>query len=178
MVTVRNAMLGDCAAIARVQVDSYRTAYAGIFPQEYLDSFTYEEQEQDWRDLLSSGGEDIVLVAELDGAIAGHALGRPGPTGIPPYDCELVALHVRRERQRQGIGSALAAALADALRGKGCKSMMLWVLAQNPSRQFYERLGAGLLAQTQITNGAVEVAYGWKEIQILSPPDRIEPQTH
>jgi GNAT superfamily N-acetyltransferase len=141
MVTIRTTTLDDCAAIARVQVDSYRAAYAGIFPQEYLDGFTYEEQEQDWRELLSSGGEDIVPVAEADGAIAGYALGRPEPVGITPYDCELVALHVRRERQRQGVGGALAAAMADALRAKGCKSMMLWVLAKNPARRFYERLG-------------------------------------
>lgn len=168
MVAIRNATLDDCPAIARVQVDSYRTAYAGIFPQEYLDGFTYKEQEQDWRGLLSSGSDDILLVAEVDGSITGYALGRPAATGIPPYDCELLALHVRRERQRQGIGTALAAAMADALRGKGCKSMMLWVLAENPSRQFYERLGARLLPQTQIANGAVEVAYGWKNVERLS----------
>ena len=47
MVEVRRAALDDCATIARAQMDSYRTAYAGIFPQEYLDGFSYEEQEQD-----------------------------------------------------------------------------------------------------------------------------------
>ena len=165
---IRNAALDDCAAIARVQVDSYRATYAGIFPQEYLDGFTYEEQEQDWRGLLSAGGAYIVLVAEADGVIAGYALGRPAPTGGAPYDCELVALHVRREFQKQGVGSRLAAAMADALHDRGCRSLMLWVLADNPARRFYERLGGRLLDETQITNGAVEVAYGWDDIASLS----------
>ena len=40
--------------IARVQVDSYRAAYAGIIPQRYLDQFSYEEQEQDWRDWITA----------------------------------------------------------------------------------------------------------------------------
>jgi hypothetical protein len=49
--------------LARVQVDSYRTAYAGMFPADSLARFTYDEQEQDWRDLLETGG-DVLLVAE------------------------------------------------------------------------------------------------------------------
>ncbi|MFU8773596.1 MAG: hypothetical protein ACNA8H_14410 [Anaerolineales bacterium] len=46
------ATIEDSAGLARVQVDSYRTAYAGIFPQAYLAHFTHEEQ--DWRNLLMS----------------------------------------------------------------------------------------------------------------------------
>jgi hypothetical protein len=51
---IRKATIVDSAGLARVQVDSYRTAYAGIFPPAYLDHFTYEEQEQDYRNLLTS----------------------------------------------------------------------------------------------------------------------------
>lgn len=161
---IRQATPDDCAALARVQVDSYRTAYAGIFPQEVLDGFTYDEQEQDWRDLLASDTKDILLVAEVGGGIAGYALGRPGPTGIAAYDSELVAVHVRREFQGQGAGSRLVAAVAQALEAQGCRSLMLWVLADNPARRFYERLGGRLLDETQTTLGAVEVAYGWLDI--------------
>jgi len=168
MVNVRKATMDDCAAIARVQVDSYRTAYAGIFPQEYLDGFTYAEQEQDWRELLSSRRDDILLVAETDSSeVVGYALGRPGPTGIAPYDCELVALHVRRAVQRQGIGGRLMAATVRALCQRDCESLMLWVLAENPARRFYERLGGQLLSRTQIALGAVEVAYGWRDMESL-----------
>jgi hypothetical protein len=38
---IRPAVLDDCPALARIQVDSYRTAYAHIFPQSYIDHFTY-----------------------------------------------------------------------------------------------------------------------------------------
>jgi len=33
---VRNATFADCAAIARLQVNSYRSAYASLMPAEYL----------------------------------------------------------------------------------------------------------------------------------------------
>ena len=36
MIEVREAVPEDSPGIARVQVDSYRTAYAGLFPEPYL----------------------------------------------------------------------------------------------------------------------------------------------
>ncbi|MEJ2212461.1 MAG: GNAT family N-acetyltransferase [Anaerolineae bacterium] len=105
---IRRANVHDSAALAHLQVDSYRSAYAALLPQSYLDHFTYEEQEQDWRDLLSSATSDVLYIAETDsGEGVGYALGRAGPTEIPPYDGEVVALHVRPTHQGQGLGRRL-----------------------------------------------------------------------
>src|SRR3954452_8814411 len=103
----REAAPEDSAGLARVQVDSYRTAYKDLLPDDYLAQFTYEEQEQDWRDLMASPTGDILLVAESDdGEILGYALGRLLAEG-GTYTGELVALHVRAPHQRQGVGTAL-----------------------------------------------------------------------
>jgi GNAT superfamily N-acetyltransferase len=167
-VEIRRARVDDSAGLARVQVDSYRTAYAGIFPQAYLDRFTYQEQEQDWRDLLSSEGEDELYVAETDaGEIVGYALGRPGFSEVPPYDSELIAFHVQRSHQKQGVGRQLLSVLAGQLWHRGCKSLMLWVLEENPSRAFYEEMGGQLLSARKASQAAVEVAYGWASLEGL-----------
>jgi len=147
-VNIREANPGDCASIAHVQVDSYRNAYAGILPQEYLAHFTYEEQEQDWRDLLSADQHDLLYVAENDsGDIVGYALGRAQGDQDTSYDSELVALHVRRSYQRQGIGKRLIAAVAERLKQQGCRSLMLWVLDKNPVRSFTNGWGDNALAR-------------------------------
>jgi GNAT superfamily N-acetyltransferase len=170
---VRKAKIEDSASLARIQVDSYWTSFAGILPQSYLDGFTYVEQEQDWRDWFSSGSRDILYVAETGkGEVAGYALGRHGPTAVADYDSELVALHIRRGHHRQGIGRRLVAAAAGWLGQQGCTSLMLWVLADNPATGFYGRLGGELLGSRIITLGrgditAVEVAYGWPCIESL-----------
>jgi ribosomal protein S18 acetylase RimI-like enzyme len=167
-VRIRPAMIEDSAGIARVQVDSYRTAYAGIFSRAYLEQFTYEEQEQDWRDWNSSRPEDLLYVAELDtGEIVGYALARPDPGAPPPYDSELIALHVRGPYQRQGLGRSLVAAVAEQLAQRGSRSVMLWVLEENRARGFYERLGGRLLDERQVSGGQPEVAYGWPAIGTL-----------
>jgi GNAT superfamily N-acetyltransferase len=170
-VRIRKAKIDDSAGLAKVQVDSYRTAYAGIFPQAYLDQFSYEEQEQDWRDWISSRPEDVLYVAVLEpGGIVAYALARPGPTQIAPYDSELMALHVVRPHQRQGIGRWLVAAVAGQLQQKGCSSLMLWVLEENRARGFYERLGGHLLGESKVSwCEKLEVAYGWPEIEMLVP---------
>ena len=87
---IRQAKLGDAAGIARVQVDSYRVAYAGIWPAAVLDRLSYREQERDWRDWITANPDDVLYLAELStGEIVGYALGRCGPTEIAPYDSEV-----------------------------------------------------------------------------------------
>ena len=116
MLEIRPATPQDSLAIASIQVDSYRTAYAPILPAKYLDHFTVAEQEQDWQDWFRANTGQILYVAVTEsGELAGYALGKRYPDELPPYDSELVALHVRRNAQQQGIGQRLVAAIARAL---------------------------------------------------------------
>lgn len=170
---IRKAEIRDSAGLAHVQVDSYRTAYVPIFPQSYLEHFTYEEQTQDWRDLLASEMDDVLYVAVNDAEeVVGYVLGRP-VGDIPPYDAELVALHVRSTYQRQGIGTELIATIAKALMDEGCASIMLWTLEKNPVRALYERLGGQFLGEKDWGGNATfgvdvrEVTYGWPIIEDL-----------
>jgi hypothetical protein len=66
MIQIRRATINDSAGIARVQVDSYRTAYAGIFSPAYLEHFTVEEQMQDWYDWMMNRPRDLLYVAQTD----------------------------------------------------------------------------------------------------------------
>ncbi|MBN2548530.1 MAG: GNAT family N-acetyltransferase [Anaerolineales bacterium] len=176
---IRFPTLDDCAQIAEIQVDSYRSAYASMLPAEYLANFTYEEQEQDWRNLLSDENRDILLVAEIgNGILAGYALGCPGVILEYALESELVALHVRKSHHRQGVGQRLIAAMAAELHRHGCISMLLWTLEGNSARQMYEKLG-GVLVGKKPWDGnqdfgleVYEVAYGWPDITKLLPAEK------
>jgi ribosomal protein S18 acetylase RimI-like enzyme len=168
MFTVRRATLKDCPGIAKTQVDSYRTAYAGLFPQPYLDHFTYEEEEQDWRDLLSADLDDILLVAvSPEDQVLGYVLARANPDSYPGYDAEVIALHVNRSQQGEGIGKALMRSAVEQLIERNCQSVMLWTLKENKVRTWYAQLDGQLIAEKsqQVNDWVVyEVAYGWKNI--------------
>lgn len=175
---VRKAEAGDCHAIAEIQVDSYRTTYAGIFPPTYLAKFDVDEQTQDWLELLASRPDDILLVAVAeDGQTAGYVLARAEPDIYPGYDSEIVALHVRHLWQRRGAGHALFMTALFQLQEKECRRVMLWTLEKNPIRGWYERLGGQVIGRKNYeVDGwdVVEVAYGWADMKPGDLPARPE----
>jgi hypothetical protein len=48
---IREATMTDVAAIARVHVESWRTTYKGLLPDDYLANLTYEQREPRWREI-------------------------------------------------------------------------------------------------------------------------------
>ena len=170
---IREARAVDAAAIARVHVDSWRTTYAGILPSDFLASLSYEEREQSWsRTLSAPDGRSFTCVAEDgEGRIVGFASGGREREGDPTYRGELYAIYVLAQCQRRGIGSRLTAAVVRRLVEQDIDSMLLWVLAGNPSRGFYENLGARRIREKPAKVGGIEVievAYGWSNLQSLS----------
>lgn len=173
-VQIRTVLPADSNALAHIQVDSYQTAYRGIFPDEMLDTFSYAEQEKDWLDWMDEKPADRLLVAETEsGEIVGYALARPGATKLPPYDGEVLALHIRRDHQQQGIGRALFVEAARELQAQGSLSLLVWVLELNlPAIRFYERMGGKPTGRQVIDleregTALVELAYGWLDINRL-----------
>jgi ribosomal protein S18 acetylase RimI-like enzyme len=168
---IRPAVLSDGASLAKVQVDSYRSAYASLLPKAYIEAFTYKEQEQDWLELLGAGTNDILLVAtSAEKQVIGYVLARAVPEIYPGYDSEIVAMHVRQAFQRHGIGKALMSKAIEGLQERDCKSVMLWTLKNNTTRQWYERLDGKLLGEKNYKINdldVTEVAYGWENITAL-----------
>jgi ribosomal protein S18 acetylase RimI-like enzyme len=169
--TIRKALLEDCPGLARIQVDSYRTAYAGIFPDAYLAQFNYQEQEGDWRDWLISKPKDILLVAVADSdQVIGYALTRVEVDIYPGYAAEILAIHVTHLRQGRGVGKALLKHTVAELQYRGCPSVMLWTLKQNSTRNWYKKLGAKRLGEKSYPiehRDIVEIAYGWDTLESL-----------
>ena len=174
---IRQARLEDAASIARVRIDTWRTTYRGIVPEEFLDSMSYEENTQRWGERLRNPESQAgVFVAENDdGQVVGFVAGGPGRDNDPIYKGELHAIYILQAYQGQGIGRRLTIALVEALLLQGIESMLLWVLAANPSRRFYEALGGELVKASQFDIAGVsidEVAYGWLDIRTILKEQR------
>jgi GNAT superfamily N-acetyltransferase len=169
---IRTATIADVAAIARVHVESWRTTYKGILPDDYLADMAYEQRERLWRGILSKpGGQRLVYVAEeTPGNIVGFASGGQERGGDPVYTGELYAIYLLEGWQRQGIGRRLTVAVVRQLIQWGLRSLLIWVLAQNPSRRFYEALGGRQVREKLVITGGVqliEIAYGWPDASTL-----------
>ncbi len=169
---IRVATLADVAAVARVHVDSWRTTYQGFVPEAFLAGLAYADREIMWRRALSrSGSRSVICVAEADhGHIVGFAAGGPERSGDTAYTGQLYAIYVLDGWQRQGTGRQLTVTLVERLVDTGFASLLVWVLAENPSRRFYEALGGQYVREQPVTIGGaelVEVAYGWLDARTI-----------
>ncbi len=169
---VREARPTDAPAIARVHVDIWRTTYRGIVPDEVLANLSYAEREAMWTKILGeTTARGFRYVAEDDtGAIVGFAAGGAEQNGDPQYTGQLYAVYLLAASQGQGVGWQLVAAVARDLSRQGFGSMLVWVLAANPARRFYEALGGQQLRTRVATISGVEleeVCYGWPDITML-----------
>ena len=170
MTTIRPAVVGDALAITRVHVEGWRTTYRGLVPDAYLDSLSLEPRRMVWERRLAHPEPGYVIFAAEDerGEVVGFADGGPNRDveTAERYAGELYAIYLLPEARRHGIGARLMRAVAAALAAKGMRSLLVWALAENPSRPFYERMGGRMVREAPIEIGGltlVEVAYGWSE---------------
>jgi GNAT superfamily N-acetyltransferase len=160
---IRRAGPADAAAIARVYVDSWRQAYQGQLPASYLDKLDYAAFERHWRQTFAARGWAFVA-AESDEVVGIASGGRARRQNLASG--EIYVLYVLAERHGQGIGRGLFDACHFELAKRGHVGTLIWVLASNPARSFYEHLGGKRVAENMLTIGGTqvrEVGYLWRD---------------
>lgn len=164
---VRPARLKDAKALARIYIETWRSAYPGILADKVLLALSPARQEAVWAEVATRGGNSILLVSEDEtGTVAGFVSAGPARPRVPGYRGEIYTLYVDQDRQDRGHGRALLRAALGALAEHGLTPANLWVLAENPARFFYERLGGSILGRRRDRLGGQdhdEIAYGWAD---------------
>ena len=172
-VRIRDAILEDVPAVARVHVQSWRESYGDFLSSEALAGLSVEERARMWtRTFDDPDPRARFLVAEEpDGEIVGFVRGGPyGPMGAVSLgtDAEIYAIYLLRKAQRKGIGRQLMTGVFDHLSDQGFASVGLWVLTGNlGARRFYEAMGgrAGPEQPMNLSGETVmEIAYRFEPI--------------
>jgi GNAT superfamily N-acetyltransferase len=168
-IQIRAAEVADALAIAKVHVDTWRSAYVGLMPRDLLDRLTYERRERFWQQALT-GASNMrpawVYVALDNAQVIGFSSGGPSESE-PGYEGELTTLYVLDQYQGQGIGRRLMGKVVDHLIANGANSLVVWALEGALANRFYARLGGQVLrGQSFRIDGFVlnEIGYGWDVI--------------
>lgn len=161
-VTVRAAARDDAYDIARVRVETWRAAYAGLLPDAVLDGLDADAEGRRRHALWAEYTADprnTQLVAEVDGEVVGFAATGPCRDDPPLPDGHLYAIYVLPSHWSTGAGHALLVAAEAALRSAGWTSAHLWVLDGNErAASFYERHGWREDGATQVDTSFVAAA--------------------
>jgi len=178
--TIRPAHLDDASAIARLDVETWQASYAGILATPYLVGLSAERRARGWTGVIRREPRDVRVAAGPDGAILGFG-SCGGCRDEPNYSGEVFTLYVAPDWQNQGVGRALLLGLFARLVERGNHSAVIWVLSENPSRFFYQRLGGREVRRKTLPVAGVQIAatgFGWPDLpQYLSAIPRGERQS-
>jgi ribosomal protein S18 acetylase RimI-like enzyme len=172
-VAIRPARPGDATQIARVHVASWRATYPGMLPDRYLVNMSVPTQAERWRRTLrdpKSAAGTWVAAVQGQGVVGFGSCGAQR-TALDGFAGEFFTLYLVEEAQGLGLGRALMATMAADLLEDGRESAVVWVLADNPARWFYERVGGLKVAEVPSRFAGAditEVAYGWRDLEPLA----------
>lgn len=174
-ILIRHALPTDARQIAEAHVASWRTTYAGAVPADYLAQLSVDAGERQWSERIARTVDPtsracILVAVSPSGDILGFVSVGPRLEGPAGFAGEIYAFYLIEQAQCQGIGRRLLRDGVVYLLSVGMTSMSLWVLAVNPSRGFYERMGGRLIETTvEMIGGAAleKCGYGWSDITAL-----------
>ena len=136
---VRIARLRDTESIARIHVDSWRAAYAGILSEKFLASMDYDKRLALWHKNVQENAVKLFVLEENKEVIGFSCIGSSRDSEVKGM--ELYAIYLDPAHQRKGKGTIFWNELEKFVRNKAY-SVYLWVLKKNSgARAFYERNG-------------------------------------
>lgn len=163
MFTIRQATMADIQGVTKVHVDNWRETYQDIFPDEFLNQFTYKSRLARWEltfnKAIEGGSMTHVAVNDSEEIIGFSLAGTMRDATLRMrYTCELYGLYVHPVYQGQGAGKQLLKASAMHMRSLHHERMGLWILKESPTIGFFTDTGA-----EQMYNKPVEIAGGTYE---------------
>lgn len=186
-VAIRPATYEDRFALARILIDATESAFRGRVPDRCLGWLTVEESAGNWGLNFENGvlraGEHLYVAKVAGTDVIGLAMaGGRSPEAVEAveaaqdYPHELRVLQVDPAWQRRGVGRRLVATIAEALALEGGSKLLVGILAENPNRGFYERLGARLIGTRPYNwEGYLteELLFAWDDLSALLPGRRV-----
>lgn len=127
----------DRLKISRIYEESWKFAYRGIVPQDYLDSIPAGR----WADCVDREGVNSIIMVENDEFIGTSSYCRSRSPEFSDFG-EIISIYLLPQYIGRGYGRLLLNAAVRELTELGFRDIFLWALAENQrARRFYEKSG-------------------------------------
>lgn len=139
---VKRAAEKDAADFGMINALSWRAAYKGIVPDDYLAGFTPESRAERFGRGVKKGDDEFYLFLVNQKPAGMAVIGACHDDGAESGEGEIHAIYFLPEYWRQGFGKKAMRFCTDRLNKTGYKEVLLWVLEKNGNaRRFYEKCG-------------------------------------
>ncbi|WP_182003035.1 GNAT family N-acetyltransferase [Acinetobacter lactucae] len=158
---IRIATFKDALSIAEVHVQGWKETYTGMLKQEILDELKVLDKELLWKEIAQSSDHKLFIYTE-NGVVKGFLDGYLNPEN---NIAEILAFYLLKEIQKHGIGRGLFQKFYQCALNQGYGFIRLEVFNKNPSRFFYEKMGAKLIGETELPEFGSEITdllYQWE----------------
>lgn len=159
-IKIRRVQQGDENALAYIQTESWKAAFATILDAETLTRCTnIDKATAMYKSLLdeNKGNGYILFVDDKPHCIAYWDEARDKKFG---GKAELICIHSLPGNWHKGYGSMMMDYLFSDIRDVGYQEVILWVFRDNKrARSFYEKKGYHITDVTKSTFGSEEVLY-------------------
>ena len=128
----------DSEEIAKLVIDSWKTAYKGLINQKYLDNLNIEDSKNKWKKQIEENND--ILIYRENNKILGVI--KYGESEGDKEDGEVYILYVKPEEKGNGIGTKLFNTAKQELLKNDYKKMIVWCLDGNKiGEDFYLKSG-------------------------------------
>lgn len=140
-IVIEKAKESDAKAIAKVKRMAWETTYRGIYPDEKIDGYDFEKQEQKFKVLINDKNQHF-YVAKFNNEIVGYMCAGKLVREFKDYDAEIMLLYILKEFQGQGLGKRFFLVAKQCLEKDGHKRFFISCNKYNlPAQAFYKKMG-------------------------------------
>ena len=130
----------DRKVISKIYEKSWKYAYKGIIPQDYLDTIP----DGQWTPTLDHSQWNTLICIENDIIVGTTSFGKSRLQQFDKWG-EIISLYLLPNYMGKGYGKALLESAITELKMRGYNHVYLWVLEENlRARHFYEKSGFSL----------------------------------
>ena len=142
---IRIARDEDCRSLATLKRRVWETTYRGIYPDEKLDKYDIDLNENKFKDMIKQKSQKLFVVlndSEIIGYMSCGKIMRP----FDEHTHDIGLLYLAKEYQGKGIGLDLFQFAKNELKNQGVTEFIVSCNKYNISaQQFYKKMGGKII---------------------------------
>ena len=142
---IRIATDKDCRSLALLKRRVWETTYRGIYPNEKLDKYDVDLNENKFKNMIKEQSQKLFVVLK-DSEIIGYISCGKIMRAFDKHYHDIGLLYLLKEYQGKGIGAKLFQFAKDELKNQGVTEFIVSCNKYNFSaQQFYKKMGGKII---------------------------------